>query len=151
MLSLPSELDMRSSALFVQCDEFDSSRLLQSVFTTDELAPFADRLPERIGGKKAFVTEVKLFLLKTRLADGSVLLLPFLDTLRGRYPEQDALHGELTDLYRRVLALPEARSPAALPRQASPGSPVAHDTAQRCVILYDRAGSVAGITGGSRE
>jgi hypothetical protein len=120
MLSLSSELDTRCFALFVQCDEFDSARLLRSVFTTNDLAAFTDSLPDKTGSKKAFVTEVKSFLLDKRLADGRVLLLPFLDTLRGRYSQQEALHGELNDLYLRVLAIPEAAAAAEPAREVQP-------------------------------
>ena len=105
MLSLPSELDKQCLALFSQCEEFDSAQSLRAVFVTTELAPFADGLPERTGSRRDFVAQVKLFLLEKRLADGRVLLLPFLDTLRERYAQEDALHGELNDLYQRVLAL----------------------------------------------
>ena len=99
MLNLPAELDMLCFSLFVRCDEFDSAQNLRAVFVTTDLAPFANSLPDRIDSKKAFVTVVKLFLLEKRLADGRVLLLPFIDTLRERYSEQDALHGELNAFY----------------------------------------------------
>ena len=123
MLSLPSDLDALCFSLFVQCDEFDEAALLRAVFTTTELAPFAGSLPERKGSKKAFVTEVKLFLLEKRLADGRALLLPFLDTLRERYTQEDALHGELNDLYQRVLALTH-RPPAQPAPQPGPKHPL---------------------------
>ena len=112
MLSLTSELDTQCSALFVQCDEFNSTQALRAVFVTTDLAPFADGLPESTGSKKTFVSLVKLYLLEKHLVDGRVLILPFLNTLRGRYPEQAALHGELDDLYRRILAHAQ---PAPLP------------------------------------
>jgi tetratricopeptide (TPR) repeat protein len=105
MLSLPSDLDALCLSLFLQCEEFESAQDLRALFVTTELAPFADGLPERTGSKRAFVARVKLFLLEKRLTDGRVLLLPFLDTLRGSYPEQEALHGDLNDLYQRVLVL----------------------------------------------
>lgn len=112
MLSFPTELDTLCFSLFLRCDEFDSAELLRAVFTTTDLAPFADGLPDKMGNKKAFVTEVKSFLLEKRLADGRVLLLPFLETMRGRYSEQDALHGELNDLYQRVLPRIQPAAPA---------------------------------------
>ena len=120
MLSLPADLDALCFSLFVRCDEFDSASLLRAVFTTTDLAPFADSLPDKTGNKKAFVTQVKSFLLEKRLADGRVLLLPFLDTLRGRYSEQDVLRGELNDLYQRVLVLtqPQPTSPAGQSRES---------------------------------
>jgi hypothetical protein len=108
MFSLPAELDKLCFSLFVQCDEFDSTGNLRAVFVTAELAPFANGLPERTDSKRNFVTAAKLFLLEKRLADRRVLLLPFLEALRGSYPEQDALHGELNDLYQRILALPDS-------------------------------------------
>jgi hypothetical protein len=115
MLSLPSELDTRCFSLFVQCDEFDDAQHLRAVFVTTDLAPFASSLPERTDNKKAFVTVVKAFLLDKHLADGRVLLLPFLDTLRWRYPEQEALHSELSDLYQRLLAYTQPAAPPSLP------------------------------------
>ena len=122
MLSLPAELDRLCFSLFVQCDEFNSTGNLRAVFVTAELAPFANGLPERTDSKRNFVNAVKLFLLEKHLADGRVLLLPFLDILRGLYPEQDGLHGELDDLYQRILALPGA---GGLPhRPPSPQTPV---------------------------
>ena len=111
MLSLPPELDTLCFSIFVRCDEFDSAELLCAVFTTTDLEPFADSLPPKTGNKRAFVTIVKSFLLEKYLTDGRVLLLPFLDTLRGRYPEQEALHGELNDLYQRVLAHKQPAAP----------------------------------------
>jgi len=113
MLRLPSELDTRCFGLFMQCEEFDSAQLLRAIFTTEDLAPFADGLPKS-SSKKAFVTEVKLLLLEKRLADRRALLLPFLDTLRGRYPKEDALHGDLNDLYQRVLAHAQLPTPISL-------------------------------------
>ena len=105
MFSLPSDLDTLCFSLFVRCDEFSSTQDLRAVFVTTELAPFSDGLPEKTGSKRAFVNQVKLFLLEKGLTDGRVLLLPFLDALRGSYPEQEALHGDLNNLYQRVLAL----------------------------------------------
>ena len=105
MFSLPPDLDSSCFSLFLQCEEFDSARSLRALFVTTDLAPFANSLPERSGSKRSFVTEVKLFLLEKRLADGRILLLPFLNTLRGRYSKQEALHGELNELYQGVLAL----------------------------------------------
>ena len=103
MPSLPADLDRSCLQTFMDCKQFDSSRALRAVFTTTELEPFADGLPERAGGdKREFVAVVKLYLLDTRLADGRVLLLPFLATLRDQQRPEDALHGELDDLYRRV-------------------------------------------------
>ena len=111
MLSLPAELDALCSRLLARCEQLDSARSLRAVFVTDDLAPFANGLPERAGSKTGFVAAVKLFLLETRLADGRVLLLPFLDAARAVYPPEDALRGELDDLYERVLALPQATAP----------------------------------------
>lgn len=111
MLSLPAELDALCSRLLARCEQLDSARSLRAVFVTDDLAPFANGLPERAGSKTSFVAAVKLFLLETRLADGRVLLLPFLDAVRGVYPAEDALRGELDDLHERVLALPQATAP----------------------------------------
>jgi hypothetical protein len=125
MLSLPFDLDSRCYSIFVECDEFESAKALRAVFTTTDLAPFADGLPDKSGSKKAFVTEVKSYLLEKRLADGRVLLLPFLDTLRGRYAEQDALRGELNDLYERVRALTQSNSMTGKSSESrhSPGDP----------------------------
>ena len=125
MLSLPAELNNLCSMVLVQCDELNSTNSLRAVFVTSELAPFANDLPERAGGKKGFVDDVKLFLLEKRLADGRALLLPFLDTLRGRYPREDALRGELDDLYGRVLALTQPTPPGARSGDAAPASPSA--------------------------
>ena len=118
MLSLPADLDTLCYTLFEQCDEFNSSQELRALFVTTDLAPFANGVPERAGGKKSFVTAVKLFLLEKRLADGRALLLPFIETLRGRYSEHDALNGELGELYRRVLVL----DPPPLPKPDPPGA-----------------------------
>jgi len=118
-LRLPPELDKQCFSLFSQCEEFDSIESLYAVFVTTELAPFANGLPERAGSRRAFVTQVKSFLLEKHLADGRVLLLPFLDTLRGRYAQEDALHGELNDLYQRVLALMPAQPAQPAPQPVS--------------------------------
>jgi hypothetical protein len=139
MFSLPAELDKLCFSLFVQCDEFDSTGNLRAVFVTAELAPFANGLPERTDSKRNFVTAAKLFLLEKRLADGRVLLLPFIDTLRERYPEQDALHGDLNDLYQRILALPGAGSAGAQPRASgqAPTNAYSHDTAVRLLAVLE--------------
>ncbi len=102
MLSLPSELDQQCLSVLVQCEQFDAAEKLRAVFTTNDLAPFRDNLPA-FSGKKAFVSEVKFFLQNKELADGRQLILPFLDALRGRYPEQDSLRGELDRLYQQIL------------------------------------------------
>ncbi len=108
MLSLPPDLDRLCSKLFLQCNEFENAKTLSDVFTTNELAPFVNKLPDTAGNKDARVSAVKFFLLQSRLADGRALLLPFLDALCNQYPEEDALHGELHDLYQRVLAHAQA-------------------------------------------
>src|SRR5262245_42972826 len=102
MLSLSSELDTLCFTLFMKCDEFDSIAELRAVFSTNDLYPFRDNLPVRSGSKKAFVSEVKLFLLEKELSDGRELMLPFLSTLRGRYPEEDALHASVGLLQQRL-------------------------------------------------
>ncbi len=124
MFSLPSDLDQLCFKLFSQCDEFENTRTLRAVFTTTELAPFADGLPERTGNKTAFVKAVKLFLLEKRLADGRALMLPFLEALGESCLEAEALHGELHDLYQRVLAHTQtvAQQTAAQPAKPSPPS-----------------------------
>jgi hypothetical protein len=139
MFSLPAELDKLCFLLFVQCDEFENTRNLRAVFVTAELAPFANGLPERTDSKRNFVNAVKLFLLEKRLADGRVLLLPFLNTLLGHYPEQDALHGELSDLYQQILALPGAGGPARQSRTSAqpPANPSSPDTAVRLLGVLD--------------
>ena len=88
MLSLPPDLDKLCFTVFSRCDEFENGRTLRPVFTTNELAPFAGGLPERTGGKRAFVNAVKLFLLEKHLADGRALMLPFLDALCGYWLQE---------------------------------------------------------------
>ena len=123
MLSLPSDLDALCFSLFVRCDEFDSASLFRAVFTTTDLAPFADGLPEKTGNKKMFVTEVKAFLLETRLGLARVVVAVPRHLAR-QLPREHDLHGELNDLYRRVLARiqPAARAPneCSIPRASPP-------------------------------
>jgi len=103
MLSLPPELDEQCFALFLLCDEFNSTNSLRAVFTTPDLAWSVAGLPERTGSRRDFAAQVKLFLQEERLTNGPWLLLPFLDTLRGRYPEEDDSRRKLNDLYQQVL------------------------------------------------
>jgi hypothetical protein len=137
MFSLPAELDKLCFSLFVQCDEFDSTGNLRAVFVTAELAPFANGLPERTDSKRNFVNAVKLFLLEKRLADKRVLMLPFLDTLRGLYDEQDALHSELNDLYQRILALPGGGGQPFVSGPA-PANTSSHETPVRLLAILDQ-------------
>jgi hypothetical protein len=118
MLSLPSEINTQCFQLLARCKEFTSREVLRASFVTIKLGPFRDRLPASTGNTETFVNLVKAFLLETRLADGRVLLLPFLETLRGQYPPEDGLHGEIGQLYQRVIALPDAitSAPVALNR-----------------------------------
>ena len=115
MLSLPSDLDKLCFTVFSRCDELENGRTLRDVFTTTELAPFADGLPERTGTKRAFVNAAKSSLLKTHLADGRALMLPFLDALCGYCVEADALYDELHSLRRQMVAHVQAvKHPLAL-------------------------------------
>jgi tetratricopeptide (TPR) repeat protein len=115
MLSLPSDLNTRIQQLFESCGQFTSDTLLQTVFAVDTLKPFQGLLPTGAGNKQDRVAQVKQFLLDMRLRDQSVLLLPFIEALRDLYPPEAALHGELNDLYQRVLAHIQPASPPALP------------------------------------
>jgi formylglycine-generating enzyme required for sulfatase activity len=126
--ALPPDLDQQCSEVFLQCAEFESLRSLEAVFTTTTLAPFARRLPLASGSKMDFVADVKRYLLLERLVDGRPLLLPFLEALRRRYPQEDALYGELEDLRRQVEALQQQtqeqpRPAGAQPRPAPPPAP----------------------------
>ena len=115
MLSLPPDLDKLCFTVFSRCEEFENGRTLRAVFTTNELALFAGGLPERTGGKRAFVNAVKLFLLEKHLADGRALMLPFLDKLCEYCVEADALYDDLHSLHRQMAAHVQAvKHPLAL-------------------------------------
>jgi len=43
---LSSDLYRRCRSVLTQCCEFDSNAALRAIFVTDELAPFANALPE---------------------------------------------------------------------------------------------------------
>jgi hypothetical protein len=112
MSSLPPEFIPRCRSVFLSCKEFDSLEALKPVFLGDPLGPFAVRLPTDTHNKEELADEVVQLLLQTRLNDGTLLLVPFLKTLRDKCPVQDDLYTKLNDLYQEVIKLPPPPPPS---------------------------------------
>jgi hypothetical protein len=97
MPGLSSELYNRCRTILLKCSEFDSNASLRTVFATDELYPFHDRLPVA-ANKSERVDKCLEFLLDKCLSNGRPVLPLFLAALRDRYQEGDALRDELETL-----------------------------------------------------
>ena len=108
MAGLSSELYRRCRGVFMQCPEFDSNASLRSLFVTEELAPFANGLPEA-GSKASRVDAALAYLIEKRLRDGRGALLLFVTVLRDRYDASDALWSELDTLLSSLLDTVEKR------------------------------------------
>ena len=92
----------------MQCPEFDSNASLRSLFVTEELAPFANGLPEA-GSKASRVDAALAYLIEKRLRDGRGALPLFVTALRDRYDASDALWSELDTLLSSLLDAVEKR------------------------------------------
>lgn len=97
MQGIPSELHNRCRTTLLKCSEFDSDASLRTVFVTDELYPFRDRLPTA-ASKSERVDRCLDFLLPKRLSGDRPVLPLFLAALRDRYQPGDALRDELETL-----------------------------------------------------
>ena len=86
----------------MRCTEFDSNTSLRSLFVTEELAPFANALPEA-SSKAGRVDATLAYLSEKRLRDGQGTLPLFATALRDRYDDSDALWGELETLLHALL------------------------------------------------
>ena len=69
MTGLSSDLYRRCRSTFMQCSEFDSNAALRAIFVTEELAPFANALPEA-SNKASRVDATLAYLVEKRLRDG---------------------------------------------------------------------------------
>lgn len=105
MPSLPPNLYTQCRNTLLKCSEFDTNAALQAVFATDELHPFRSGLPEAVSKSRRVDANLD-YLLSQRLSDGRPLFPLFLAALTDRYPESDALHGELEALKTAFLNLP---------------------------------------------
>jgi hypothetical protein len=92
-----NELYHRCRDTLLKCSEFDSNASLRAVFVTDALSPFRSGLPEATSGSKR-VDATLDYLLSQRLNDGRPVFPLFLEALRDRYQEGDALRDELEEL-----------------------------------------------------
>ena len=102
MKGLPQDLHNRCRSALLQCSEFESNASLRAVFVTEELSPFRDGLPDT-ANKTDRVAQCLAYLLPKNLSDNRPLLPLFLEALRDRYHEGDALRGTLDTLAHRRL------------------------------------------------
>jgi hypothetical protein len=112
--SLSAALTNRCRAVFAQCSEFGSHTLLRSVFVTQQLVPFRLGLPDADSSAERIDLCIE-YLLGKRLAGGQPVLPVFIEALRDKYPQGDALRDELQALCAEVTAelnpKPAVRSP----------------------------------------
>lgn len=94
---MSARLHNRCRTTLLKCSEFDTDASLRSVFVTDELHLFRDRLPTA-SNKSERVDRCLAFLLEQRLSDGRPALPIFLSALQDRYQPGDALRDELERL-----------------------------------------------------
>jgi hypothetical protein len=97
MSRLSLELYNRCRATLLKCGEFDRDASLRTVFITDDLYSFRDRLPSA-DNKAARVDAVLDYLLEQQISGGLSSLPAFLYALRDRYQPGDALRDELAAL-----------------------------------------------------
>jgi len=92
--NLSQELYNRCRNTLLKCSEFDSNDSIRAVFVTVQLRPFQSRLPEA-ASKTERVDSFLAFVLDKRFRDARSVFLIFLEALRERYPEEDALFNEI--------------------------------------------------------
>lgn len=113
-MALSQELHTQCRATLLKCSEFDGDTSLRTVFATVELRPFRDRLLE--ANSRGGRVDVCLSLLSDqRLSDGRSALTVFIEQLRDRHNEGDALHDELGELHSRVSQELEETSRVTIP------------------------------------
>ena len=103
MLRLSSDLYHQCRETFMKCSEFDSEISLRTIFVTNELSPYRNRLTE-VKSKSDRIDACIDFILSQTLKDAQPLLPLFLLTLRDRYQEEDSIYYELDRLYKAVEA-----------------------------------------------
>jgi hypothetical protein len=111
MPGLPPDLYTQCRTVLLRCREFESYRILRTVFVTDQLFPFRIGLPSA-DNPGELVDRCLEYLLGKRLTGARPAMPVFLATLRDRYQPGDALRDELEALYDAVqsaMAQPESR------------------------------------------
>ena len=135
-MGLSSKLYNRCRDTLLKCSECNNDTSLRAVFVTNELRPFRDRLPT--AASKSERVDVSLsFLLDQHLSDGQPVLPIFLDALRDRYLEGDALRDALETLAEDIRAAWTPSVPASISIRPHRIAQTAHPRAIAQFHLYD--------------
>jgi hypothetical protein len=92
---LPSNLHNSCRKTLLKCSQLESDLALRSIFSTNQLYPFRDYLPN--ARSKSERADILLdFLLENRASDGKSTFPIFLRELSNRYEEDHLLRKELS-------------------------------------------------------
>ncbi|WP_460204632.1 5'-methylthioadenosine/S-adenosylhomocysteine nucleosidase family protein [Scytonema sp. NUACC21] len=92
---MPNHFYTRCRNVLLRCEEFDTNAKLGAIFITEKLYPFRSGLPEATNRNER-VDLCLSYLRQKRHSSGEAIFPIFLEVLRDRYPEGDALREELT-------------------------------------------------------
>ncbi|KYC37020.1 hypothetical protein WA1_46090 [Scytonema hofmannii PCC 7110] len=116
IIGIPNHFYTRCRNVLLQCEEFDTNAKLRAIFITEKLNPFSLGLPEATN-----ITErVDLclnYLLQKRHSSGEPVFPIFLEVLRDRYLEGNALREELTQCMEEAKQIWKEDKRSLLPRQ----------------------------------
>ncbi len=101
MIGIPNDIYTFCRNVLGKCSEFDTHRSLQAIFITEKLRPFSSGLPEATNRNER-VDLCLNYLLQNRHSSGESIFPIFLEVLRDRYPEENALHEELNECMRKA-------------------------------------------------
>ena len=90
-------LNKRCREILLKCNELDSDKALRALFTTKELRPFRNKIPDA-SNKSERVDKLLDYLIVNKLENGTNLLTAFLSELSIRYELGDGLRQDIIDL-----------------------------------------------------